>query len=308
MNKIGILCASKLAIPTIGYLLQSGIAVEIILPDRTNEHQDELEYLLNSNGLYFQKWNKSQLNNELPLWAQNNQLNCIWVITFPFILSKRALNYLHVPIYNFHSAPLPEYRGAQPVFWLIKNQQKHGGITIHKLTEEIDAGPICHFEQYTLSEKETFGSYMNKMAQLNVQASHHFIQKCLQGDIKKSAPQNAVNAQYYKKPSLEDVMINWDKMKANEIEAMCRACNPWNKGAVTNLNGRMIKLIEVEIVKRNYQNEGAGQIVMENSSNHILVCTSDQKFLRINILASEEGIFSYKTLDALDFRSGMRFS
>ena len=43
---------------------------------------------------------------------------------------------------NLHNAPLPRYRGCNPINWALKNGETTHGVTIHELTSCIDAGPI----------------------------------------------------------------------------------------------------------------------------------------------------------------------
>lgn len=45
-------------------------------------------------------------------------------------------------IVNIHNSPLPRYRGVRPINWALKNGERVHGVTLHDLTDEIDAGPI----------------------------------------------------------------------------------------------------------------------------------------------------------------------
>lgn len=43
---------------------------------------------------------------------------------------------------NLHNAPLPKYRGVNPINWALKNEELVHGVTIHEITPGIDDGPI----------------------------------------------------------------------------------------------------------------------------------------------------------------------
>ena len=45
-------------------------------------------------------------------------------------------------IINLHNGPLPKYRGVRPINWALKNNETTHGVTIHRITEGIDDGPI----------------------------------------------------------------------------------------------------------------------------------------------------------------------
>ncbi|TWV93287.1 hypothetical protein [Chitinophaga pinensis] len=51
-------------------------------------------------------------------------------------------------------------------------------------------------------------------------------------------------AKYHKRPQLQDVLINWEKMTPLEVGNLIRACNPWNRGAITIFNGQELKLMD----------------------------------------------------------------
>ena len=41
-----------------------------------------------------------------------------------------------------HPSALPKYRGPSPVLWAIRNGDPYLGMTVHRMTERIDAGPV----------------------------------------------------------------------------------------------------------------------------------------------------------------------
>ena len=45
-------------------------------------------------------------------------------------------------VINLHNSPLPKYRGVRPINWALKNNEETHGVTIHRITEGIDDGPI----------------------------------------------------------------------------------------------------------------------------------------------------------------------
>lgn len=53
---------------------------------------------------------------------------------------------------NVHPSLLPKYRGANPIYWVIKNKDSHTGVTFHFLTEGIDAGNIILQKKYKIEK------------------------------------------------------------------------------------------------------------------------------------------------------------
>lgn len=68
------------------------------------------------------------------------------------------------PMVNFHPSPLPLGRGAWPMPWIILKEIALGGITVHKITEKLDAGDILLQEVFYVKLTETLVTYMDKVS------------------------------------------------------------------------------------------------------------------------------------------------
>src|SRR5215210_2406148 len=66
----------------------------------------------------------------------------IFVTGFPWRLPGELLSVPRLGSINTHPAPLPRYRGPNPIFWQILNGEPEIGLTIHRMDTEFDTGPI----------------------------------------------------------------------------------------------------------------------------------------------------------------------
>lgn len=305
---LGVLCNSKLSLPSVQTLLQLGHSITIGLPELIGKDHAEIEQFAFQYGIPITRLTKETLDTDLIFWKERNGLEFIFVITFPFILSAKIIADIKLDIINFHFTPLPQYRGAQPAFWVLKNGEKNGGITAHVITEKLDEGPIVHFEPYTMQQRDTFGSYLAKMATLNCKVIQKTLIIVSKNNWKKGLKvQNKSLVAYYPKPQLKDIRVDWNTMTAIEIERLCRACNPWNKGVITTLMNFPIKLLEVEPLHLDFGGELPGQIVVIQNPKRIAIATSDRKYLEIKIAYEESfGFFGNDRLSDLGFTEGSR--
>ncbi|MBC6466601.1 methionyl-tRNA formyltransferase [Actinomadura alba] len=69
-------------------------------------------------------------------------LDLIVVYGFSWRLPRSVLQISRFGAINVHSSLLPKYRGPAPVLWAIRNGDPHIGITIHRMDENFDTGPI----------------------------------------------------------------------------------------------------------------------------------------------------------------------
>jgi methionyl-tRNA formyltransferase len=64
------------------------------------------------------------------------------VVDGTYVLKERAFNAPRFGCVNLHCGKLPEYRGAPPCFWELYNGERQVGVTVHRVTERLDEGPI----------------------------------------------------------------------------------------------------------------------------------------------------------------------
>tara|TARA_B100001778_G_scaffold332519_1_gene339006 strand:+ start:205 stop:1077 length:873 start_codon:yes stop_codon:yes gene_type:complete len=288
--------------------MQMGHQVFIAMPQVIAEDHAEIEGFAMHFRIPIIQVDPKKITNELIFWKATSELDCLLVITFPYILSVELIDSIGVEIINFHFAPLPQYKGAQPAFWLIKNGEKVGGITAHLITAKIDGGPVLHFERYPMSSVETYSGYMTKMSSLNVKVIQKVLELLSKNNWKKQLKaQKQSEAKYHSKPQFDDVRIDWNTMKASEVEQLCRACNPWNKGAITIFGNVPIKILEAEHVQGARSSELPGTIVCIEKTNQLAVCTCDEKLLLLKIVYDESmGFYSNDRLSELGIRPCVR--
>lgn len=66
------------------------------------------------------------------------------------------------PCYNIHPSLLPKYRGINPLEFQLYNHEKTGGVTLHKMDEGFDSGPIYKQLSFNIESNDTLTSLMIK--------------------------------------------------------------------------------------------------------------------------------------------------
>lgn len=61
---------------------------------------------------------------------------------FSWRLPRPVLQIPRYGVLNVHSSMLPKYRGPAPVLWAIRNGDPHLGVTVHRMDEDFDTGPV----------------------------------------------------------------------------------------------------------------------------------------------------------------------
>lgn len=204
-------------------------------------------------------------------------------------IHKINLNGSTIPggIYNIHFGKLPEYRGSSPVFWQIKNAEPQVGCSIHALTDQMDAGPVYWSTEILNEDHFTYSYVQYVFSNLVVNGVKEILHSLTSSGIQPKA-QDETKARWYKRPSLKDVLVNWEQMKAKEICALINACNSWNSGAITLFNGMEIKILDAEASEVNVGPDRVPGTVRESSDA-----------LRIDCLENQELKIHYMTINSI---------
>ena len=92
------------------------------------------------------------------------------VVAYGKIIPKRFLNLPKFGFINIHASLLPKWRGAAPMQRSIMNLDRETGITIMKIVEELDAGPIIHQDKIKISENVDTKSLSKLLSQLGAKS------------------------------------------------------------------------------------------------------------------------------------------
>jgi UDP-4-amino-4-deoxy-L-arabinose formyltransferase / UDP-glucuronic acid dehydrogenase (UDP-4-keto-hexauronic acid decarboxylating) len=82
-------------------------------------------------------------------------VDLLLVTGWPRVLGERVLSVARVAAVNVHPSMLPHYRGRDPLFWAILRGEREVGVTLHRMTEAIDAGPILSQRRVAVPDDAT---------------------------------------------------------------------------------------------------------------------------------------------------------
>jgi methionyl-tRNA formyltransferase len=228
------------------------------------------------------------------------------VLTFPWVIPDDVLSLPRFGFLNFHFGRLPAYGGADPIFWQLRNGEKSGGISVHKMTSVIDAGPPVFFDELPVIPGETYGIHAQRLGQLAASSVLKALEKLgLPTETSNTTP---VQVAMTPAPGRDEITINWTGMSADEIERLVNACNPKYGGALTSIRGSQVSLLEVMPVDLQLPTPlTPGTIAYADAVYGLIVACKANQFLRINTVQMPEGYLSGPKLFALGFKTGERF-
>lgn len=124
-----------------------------------------------------------------------------------------------VPMVNVHPSPLPLGRGAWPMPLIIKKGLPSGGVTMHKMTEDLDCGDILLRESFPIRENETLQTYMEQLFQFIPLMVHRLVTG-LPELLMRAVPQG--EGEYWTNPVEEDWTVT-PEMDVEDADRILRA-------------------------------------------------------------------------------------
>ncbi len=133
---------------------------------------------------------------------------------------------------NVHPSLLPRWRGAAPVERAIMAGDDETGVTIHRTTPELDAGPIAAHRAFPISDQDDAGGVYAKAARLAAE----LLEEVLPEPHFRPQPEKGVT--YAEKLTAADRELDWSR-PPQELLRQVRALSP-HIGARAELNGRPV--------------------------------------------------------------------
>jgi methionyl-tRNA formyltransferase len=305
--RIAVICGGPSAYKSINILALEGYLCGIAI---ASEDKDQTTLLGNEAGrmqLPFEKMHTRADLSKLEAWFGKAQPDAVFSIGFPYLVPTELLSKLPGKFINFHHGPLPKYRGAMPIFEVLRAGEKETAVTVHVMEAEFDEGPVVFSEPIPIDEHETFGSLAVKIADRTSLAVQNTAQMLLFGNNLPAMTQNEEEAAYFPVPEPEDTLISWPYMEAKEIVALVNACNPWNNGADTFLRDRPIKLLSVSLNAQQTTSAEPGTILHIAPDQPVRVACINGEVLDIHIIHNEYGVLPSHFLARQHIQQGHLF-
>lgn len=169
----------------------------------------------------------------------------LFVVVAYSILPKNILGVAKFGAVNVHGSLLPKYRGAAPVQRAIADGLPETGVTVFRLDEKMDHGPILAQNKVVIDHQDTTASLLDKMVAPGIAALDDAIHQLMEGR-EKDLTQDHAQASGAPKLKKEEGIIDFN-LPAQTIHNRIRAFNPW-PGGYSKLCGRTVYLRKTDVI------------------------------------------------------------
>ena len=166
------------------------------------------------------------------------------VVAYGQIIPKKFLNLTKKGFINIHASLLPKWRGAAPIQRSIMNLDQETGISIMRIAEKLDTGPVCNNYKIQLNENLNALEISEKLSNLAAEKILDNVDDILDGKA-NFIEQDHSNATYASKIQKTEGQINWDE-NAEKIIGKINGLYP-SPGAFFMFNGERYKILKAQV-------------------------------------------------------------
>ncbi|MDA9687642.1 methionyl-tRNA formyltransferase [Candidatus Pelagibacter sp.] len=251
LKKIVFMGTSFFAVPILKSLYQNGYHIPVVYtqpPKKSQRGQKinktPIQGISETLNLEFRTPTNLKDNNEEYQYLKKLDADIAIVVAYGQIIPKNFLELTKKGFINIHASLLPKWRGAAPIQRSIMNLDKETGISIMKINEKLDTGPVYNIYKIKITTNDNNETLSEKLSFL---ASEKILDNLddILNDKLNFKEQNHNKATYAPKIEKTEGLINWND-SAESIIGKINGLYP-NPGAWFKYKGERYKILKAEI-------------------------------------------------------------
>ena len=250
-TKIIFMGTPMFAVPILKALYQNGFPVNLVYtqpPQKSHRGQkinkSPIQGISETLNIDFRSPVSLKNNKEEYEFFKSINADLVIVVAYGQLIPKEFLSLTKKGFINIHASLLPKWRGAAPIQRSIMNLDTETGISIMKINEELDRGPICNSYKIKLDQNLNAQEISEKLSLLAAEKILDNVDEILDGKS-KFIDQDHSKASYAKKIMKSEGQINWNN-DALKIIGKINGLFP-TPGAYFNYNGERYKILKADI-------------------------------------------------------------
>ena len=267
------------AVPVLKSLYQNGYPISVVYtqpPQKSQRGQkinkSPIQGISETLNLEFRTPQSLKDNNEEYEYFKNIDADLAIVVAYGQIIPKEFLSLTKKGFINIHASILPKWRGAAPIQRSIMNLDKETGVSVMKIAEKLDTGPVCNIYKINLENNLNATDVGEKLSFMAAEKILNNIDDMLE-DKAKFIEQDHSKATYASKIQKIEGNIDWCE-SAEKIIGKINGLYP-TPGAFFMFKGERYKILKAEI------GNGAGN-PGEVVSDYMEIICGDNRSIKVN--------------------------
>ena len=252
--KIVFMGTPEFSVPTLEALIKNKFDILSVYtqpPAKSNRGQkinvSSIEEFSKKNKLNFRNPKNLNSEEEFKIFKELST-DLVIVVAYGQIIPKNFLELAKFGFINIHASLLPKWRGAAPIQRAIMNRDTKTGVSIMKIEEKLDSGPVLSAKEIDLDQNITYGEVEKK---LSIAGASLLIESLKKIEIGKSKfiEQAHSEATYAKKINKNETKINWN-WDSNKVLSHIHGLSP-TPGAWFQFENERFKVLRAKTSQLN---------------------------------------------------------
>ena len=278
VKKIVFMGTPLFAVPILKSLYQNGYSVSVVYtqpPQKSQRGQKINKSPIQgiSETLKIEYRTPSSLKNNKEEYNYLKELNAdiAIVVAYGQIIPKEYLSLVKKGFINIHASLLPKWRGAAPIQRSIMNLEKETGVSIMRIGEKLDTGPVCNSYKIEIMSDDNSETIAEKLSTLAAEKILDNIDEILEDKI-EFKEQNHNEASYAAKIEKTEGQIEWGETAENIIGKI-NGLYP-SPGAFFIYNGERYKILKASLAVGNGE---IGEVL----DNYLEISCGNKKSIKV---------------------------
>jgi methionyl-tRNA formyltransferase len=184
--------------------------------------------------------------------------------------------YVHLPKYpaiNVHDSYLPKYAGFNATNWAIRNNERHTGVTVHEIDEDLDTGPILLQEKLPIYFSDTAADVDKRILDTFPKLLKQAINKIAAGD--RCSTRNGGVRSFYHRITKRDARIDWRRCNIDVYNLIRAQSDPY-VNAWTTHKGELLYITGSMLPPDTSYGGTPGRIIENRSEGTVVACGPSQ--------------------------------
>lgn len=226
---------------------------------------------------YHIKYLKHNNINSRDFLNEIQKFNCDLFVSMSFnqIFKREIIDMPNYKIINCHAGKLPFYRGRNILNWVLINDEKEFGITVHYVDEGIDTGDIIIQRCFDITNDDDYNTLLNKAYNECAKILYDAIKLIQEGEHRPFKQTEIHPVGFYCGMRQEgDEILNWNQTSRDIYNFVRAICKP-GPMARSNLNGMELKINKAKMINEAPIYKGIPGQVVGKTNNSIIIKTLD---------------------------------
>ena len=251
LKKIVFMGTPFFAVPILKSLYQNGYPISVVYTQPAQKskrgqrvNKSPIQGISETLNIEFRTPTSLKNNREEYEYLKKLNADIAIVVAYGQIIPKEILSLTKKGFINIHASLLPKWRGAAPIQRSIMNLDKQTGISIMKIEEKLDTGPVCNSYKLNIMNNDNAEIISDKLSALAAEKILDNIDKILEDKL-EFKEQVHEEATYANKIEKSEGKIDWNN-SAESIIGKINGLYP-SPGAWFIYNGERYKVLKAEI-------------------------------------------------------------